>query len=138
MHFRFPLLLTGIISLMIPIQALALESCDSQKKNSGIESRMEDRGLEIISTQIIKVDSPLKEDYIKSLFKAESAARIEMMRWMKSICNNEECFHPEKIIDPSDLDAQLSMMVTISKCHINNKYVQVSVEFSPETIKLAK
>ena len=138
MYFRLTLLLTGIISLMIPVQTLALDNCSSANKGSGIESKMVDGGLKIISTQTIKVNSDLKEDFIKSLYKAESAARIELLRWMKSSCNNRGCFNLEKLIDPTNLDKELSMMITNSKCHIRKKYVQVSVELSPRTINSVK
>lgn len=138
MHFRLTILLAGIFSLIIPAQSLALDNCGSSKKDSGIESNMVSGGLEIISTQTIKVDSDLKEDFIKALFKAESAARIELLKWMKSNCNNKACFNIKKLIYPTNLDEQLSIMVTNSKCHIREKYVQVSVELSPRTMKLKK
>jgi len=136
MHFKLTFLLAGIFSLMIPTKVLALDNCGSSKKDTRIESNMVKGGLEIISTQTIKVDSDLKEDFIKSLYEAESNARIEILRWIKSNCNGRGCFNLEKLIDSTNLDEQLSMMVTNSKCHIRKKYVQVSVELSSKTIKL--
>ena len=138
MLFRLTFLLAGIFSLMIPAQTLALDSCGSSKKETGIESNMVKGGFEIISTQTIKVDSDLKEDFIKSLYKAESAARIQILKWMKSNCDDSGCFNLEKVIYPSNLDEQLTIMVTNSKCHIRKKYVQVSVELSPKTMKLLR
>ena len=134
MHFRLTFLLAGIFSLIIPAKTLALDNCDSSNKDTGIEANMVSGGLQLISTQKIKVESDLKEDFIKSLFKAESFARIELLKWIKSNCNNRECFNLEKLIDSTNLDGQLSMMVTNSKCHIRRKYVQVSVELSSKTM----
>jgi len=134
MHFRLTFLLAGIFSLIIPAKTLALDNCDSSNKDTGIESNMVSGGLQLISTQTIKVESDLKEDFIKSLFKAESAARIELLKWIKSNCNKRGCFNLEKLIDSTNLDEQLSMMVTNSKCHIRKKYVQVSVELSSKTM----
>ena len=136
MHFKLTFLLAGIFSLMIPTKVLALDNCGSSKKDTGIESNMVNGGLEIISTQTIKVDSDLKEDFIKSLYEAESTARIEILRWIKSNCNKRGCFNLEKLINSTNLNEQLSMMVTNSKCHIRKKYVQVSVELSSKTMKL--
>ena len=134
MHFRLTFLLAGIFSLMVPAKTFALDSCGSFKKDTGIESNMVDGGLQIISTQTIKVESDLKEDFIKSLYRAESVARIELLKWMKSNCNKRECFNLEKLIDSTNLDEQLSMIVTNKKCHIRKKYVQVSVELSSKTM----
>ena len=138
MHFRLTFLLAGIFSLIIPAKTFALDNCGSSKKDAGIESNIVNGGLEIISTQTIKVDSDLKEDFIKALYMAESAARIELLKWMRSNCENGDCFNLKKSIYPTNLDKQLNMMVINSKCHIRKQYVQVSVELSPKTIKLVK
>lgn len=138
MHFRLTFLLAGIFSLMVPAKTFALDSCGSFKKDTVIESNMVDGGLQIISTQTIKVESDLKEDFIKSLYKAESVARIELLKWMKSNCNKRECFNLEKLIDSTNLDEQLSMVVTNTKCHIRKKYVQVSVELTSKKNELVK
>ena len=103
MLFRLTFLLAGVFSLMIPAQILALDNCGSSKKNNSIESNMINGGLQIISTQTLKVDSDLKEDFIKSLYKAESAARIQLLKWMKSNCENKDCFIPVKLIDTTNL-----------------------------------
>ena len=134
MHIRLTFLLAVIFSLIIPTKTLALDNCGSSNKDTGIESNMVDGGLQIISTQTIKVESDLKEDFIKSLYKAEYLARIELLKWMKSNCNNRECFNLEKLIDSTNLDEQLSMMNTNTKCHIRKKYVQVSVELTSKKI----
>lgn len=134
MYLRLSILLTAIINLLIPSKIFALESCGSSIKSSGFEIN----GVEFISTQKIKVDSELKEDFIKSLYEAESIARIKLLRFLNSKDINGRNIHPDKISDPPSLDKQLNMMVTNSKCHIRKKYVQVSVELSPRTIKLAK
>ena len=134
MYLRLSILLTAIINLLIPSKIFALESCGSSIKSPGIDIN----GDEFISTQKIKVDSELKEDFIKSLYEAESIARIKLLRFLNSEVINGRYIHPDKISDPPSLDNQLNMMVTNSKCHIRKKYVQVSVELSPRTIKLAK
>ena len=135
MYLRLSILLTAIINLLIPSKIFALESCGSSIKSPGIDIN----GDEIISTQKIKVDSELKEDFIKSLYEAESIARIKLLRFLNGeVFINGRFFNPDKISDPPSLDKQLNMMVTNSKCHIRKKYVQVSVELSPRTIKLAK
>ena len=134
MYLRLSILLTAIINLLIPSKIFALESCGSSIKSSGIDIN----GDAIISIQKIKVDSELKEDFIKSLYEAESIARIKLLRFLNAQVINDRVFHPDKISDPPSLDKQLNMMVTNSKCHIRKKYVQVSVELSPRTIKLAK
>tara|TARA_B100000287_G_scaffold83748_1_gene76422 strand:+ start:342 stop:746 length:405 start_codon:yes stop_codon:yes gene_type:complete len=134
MYLRLSILLTAIINLLIPLKIFALESCGSAIKSSGIKIN----GDAFISTQKIKVDSELKEDFIKSLYEAESLARIKLLRFINMRVINGREIHPDKISDPPSLEKQLNMMVTTSKCHIRKKYVQVSVELSPRTINLAK
>ena len=93
--------------------------------------KQKNNSFKLISTKKVKVDSDLKEDFIKSLFEAESIARIEILRWLEAQVINDRVFHPVKISEPPSLDKQLSKMVTVSKCHIGEKYVQVSVEYYP-------
>ena len=64
MYLRLSILLTAIINLLIPSKIFALESCGLAIKSSGIDIN----GDAIISIQKIKVDSELKEDFIKILY----------------------------------------------------------------------
>ena len=139
----FTLLLTGIITFLIPSKVMALDSCSSGTRNVGYETRPVDGGIEIIATKRVEVNSDLKEDFIKSIFEAESLARIDLLRFIESKCSKPKfsdaiCFYPGKISDSPDLDKQLKMMITTSKCNHRNRYVVVSVELSPRTIKLAE
>tara|TARA_E500000331_G_C17093101_1_gene641995 strand:+ start:443 stop:874 length:432 start_codon:yes stop_codon:yes gene_type:complete len=143
MPISFTLLLTGIITFLIPAKVMALDSCGSGTRTVGYETTQVDGGIEIIATKRVEVNSDLKEDFIKSIFEAESLARIDLLRFINSKCTQPKfsdaiCFHPDKISDSPKLDKQLKMMVTTSKCNHLNRYVVVSVELSPRTIKLAE
>ena len=125
MFLRLSLLLTATIALSMPSKIFALESCGSAVNKPGIQFMPK----KIISTKAVKVDSDLKEDFIKSLYEAESAARIAILRFSNSKIINGKEFHPDKINDSPSLEWQLNRMVTTSKCHSRKKYVLVSVEF---------
>ncbi|KGG12085.1 MULTISPECIES: hypothetical protein [Prochlorococcus] len=120
------------MTFLTPIKVLALDSCSSAMKKTGLDLIVVDGKYKLVSTQMVKVDSDLKEDFVKSLFEAESIARVEILRYIESICSDDECFHPKKISDTPTLDSQLKMMVTTSKCHNRKKYVHVRVEAIPE------
>ena len=131
MYLRLSLLLSVIITLLIPSKMFAIESCGSAAKKSGIQIKiLDDKKFKIISTQAVKVNSELKEDFVKSLYEAESIAKIKILRFLKSDTINGRIVHPDKISEPPSLDKQLNFMVTTSKCHIRKKFVQVSVEMS--------
>ena len=143
MPISFTLLLTGMTTFLIPAKGMALDSCSSGTRNVGYETRPVEGGIEIIATKRVEVNSDLKEDFIKSIFEADSLARIDLLRFIESKCTQPKfsdaiCFHPGKISDSPQLDEQLKMMVTTSKCNHHNRYVVVSVELSPRTIKLAQ
>tara|TARA_Y100001968_G_C19451332_1_gene768869 strand:- start:7119 stop:7544 length:426 start_codon:yes stop_codon:yes gene_type:complete len=138
MYSKVLFLLIGAFTWLIPINAIALDlnSCRTYKRNVGIDSKLVDEGIEIIATSEVKVESDYKEDVIKSLSEAEAISRIKILRFLRAECIDDKCFHPYKMSDPPKLDKQLRSMVTISQCYQSNKFVRVSVELSPKTIKL--
>ena len=129
-------------ALLIPSEILAMESCGSEIYDAGYEVVKKDNGLNLISTEIARARSDLKEDFVKALYEAESTAKIKILRWLKTIGKAREIevdgkrsveyisYHPVKISEPPGLAKQLSQMVVMSKCHINHQFVQVRVEFS--------
>ena len=123
-------MLIGIFIFFVPTKVLALDSCDSALLRNRVELVKKDGKNKLVSTQTIKVESNLKEDFVKSLFVAESNARTEILRFLEMKCIGDECFHPKKISDPPKLNEQLEMMVTSSRCHIRKKYLVVKVEYS--------
>ena len=123
-------MLIGIVTFLGPTKVLALDSCGTTLLKNSVELVKSDGNYKLVSTQTIKVDSDLKEDFIKSLYEAESEARTEILRFLEMKCIGDECFHPKKISDPPKLNKQLEMMVTSSKCHIRKKYLVVKVEYS--------
>lgn len=131
MLFRLTFTLIGIVAFLGPNKLLALDSCLTILPRNSVELVNTEGKYKLVSTQTIKVDFDLKEDYIKSLYNAESAARTEILRFLEMQCIGDECFHPKKITDPPKLNKQLEMMVTSSKCHIRKKYLVVKVEYSP-------
>ena len=131
MLFRLTFTLIGIVTFLGPNKVLALDSCQTTLPRDSVELVNTEGKYKIVSTQTIKVDSDLKEDFIKSLYNAESAARTEILRFLEMKCIGDECFHPKKITDAPKLNNQLEMMVTSSKCHIRKKYLVVKVEYSP-------
>ena len=123
-------MLIGIISFLAPTKVLALDSCGTDLPRIGVELVKTDGKYKLVSTQKVKVGSNLKEEFVKSLFVAESNARTEILRFLEMKCIGDECFHPKKINDPPKLNKQLEKMITSSKCHIREKYLVVKVEYS--------
>ena len=123
-------MLIGIVSFLAPNKVLALDSCGTNLPRNGVELVNTEGKYKLVSTQKVKVGSNLKEEFVKSLFMAESNARTEILRFLEMKCIGDECFHPKKISDPPKLNRQLEMMVTSSKCHIREKYLVVKVEYS--------
>ena len=123
-------MLIGIVTFLAPAKVLALDSCGTDLFRNGVELVNTDGNYKLVSTQTAKVGSNLKEDFIKSLFEAESNARTEILRFLDMKCIGDECFHPKKISDPPKLNKQLEMMVTSSKCHIRKRFLVVKVEYS--------
>ena len=139
MFLKLSLLVTAFITLFIPSKIFALESCGSIEPSIVRFIKQKNNSFKLISTKKVKVDSDLKEDFIKSLFEAESTARIKILRFLYAQVIDDGVksieFHPVKISEPPSLDEQLNKMVTTSKCRIGKEYVQVSVEFYPKNIK---
>lgn len=125
----FTLMLIGLVPFLTPSKALSLDFCGSSLIKTGVELVNTDGKYKLISTQKVKVGSNLKEEFVKSLFEAESIARIEILRFLEMKCIGDECFHPRKISDPPELNGQLKTMVTTSKCLMRRKYVIVKVEY---------
>ena len=123
-------MLIGVVTFLSPTKVLALDSCSNDLLRNGVELVNKEGKYKLVSTQKVKVGSDSKEDFVKSLFEAESNARTEILRFLEMKCIGDECFHPKKISDMPKLNKQLEMMVTSSKCHIRKKYLVVKVEYS--------
>ena len=128
--------------LLVPSEVFALESCGSEVYEVGTEIVRKNNSVKVVSIEMVRAHSDLKEDFVKALYEAESAAKIEILRFLNGILEAREIefdgkrsteyryYHPVKISEPPDLVKQLSQMVVISKCHINHEFVQIRVELS--------
>ena len=144
MSIKVLFILAASSALLIPSEILALESCGSEIYDAGYEVVKKDNGLNLISTEIARARSDLKEDFVKALYEAESTAKIEILRFIESFLEAREIevdgkrsveyksYHPVKISEPPGLAKQLSQMVVLSKCHINHQFVQVRVDLSSQ------
>ena len=125
--FKLIFKISGFIFLFCPFNTFALEICANKNNKIGTElKRLGKSDWQILRTSRVNINSDLQEDVLKALFEAEANARVEILRFFESKCDEKKCFHPVKM-DEGSLSKQLKNMVTISRCYVPDSFVEVSV-----------
>ena len=145
MWIKISLFLTASLALLVPSRMLALESCDSSVEGARIAITTTNNIIKITATEMARSGSDLKEDFVKALYEAESAATVEILRFIESKVEEIENkgfeingkyfpelrrYHPVEISEPPELGELLKQMVVVSQCRVNREFVQVKVELS--------
>ena len=120
-------------------QKIFAQNCNFYPEFEGVRVKTLDKkgNFKLVSTKKEKVSSSYLEDVLNATSLAKLNARIEALRFIESDLVGDKRMHPAKVVDQNDLQRQFKMMPLFDMCYEPGKFVIVSIEISPSTIKLA-